>query len=195
MRFKGVSLAAAAVLSVTAVAGAVLPAASADAATTVTFKLCNLEGNVTTTYGCAEAHGNDAEVTIQSTSDTSLTNFEQVAVGNDGCIASASGISMCPATPFLLEQPTTGECLEYDATDSATVVRMQACDSSKASQQWYTLDNGPIAVQLQNGQATTAADGTHECLEGTEVDGFGAGLSISPCTDLYAGENWVAEIN
>ena len=126
--------------------------------------LCNLNGSQTGIYGCAMSHGSLHAVTLVAPSTSSLTNF-----GYD-------------TSTHQFKQESTDLCLEYNARSATYPVRMDTCVSGRASQEWY---EGLTDLQLLNDYSLT-------CLEGSEVIGFGNPLTMSPCSNYYNGQNWVA---
>jgi hypothetical protein len=121
-------------------------------------------------YGCAMSNGNLRAVTLDSPGTSNLTNF------------------FYDSSTGQIVQSNTLECLEYNASSTTYPVRMDTCVSGRSSQYWYKGPN-PNGLQLQN-LGATLNDNVAECLEGSEVIGFGKPLTMAKCSDNYNGENW-----
>jgi hypothetical protein len=126
------------------------------------FELCN-EKTSDSYYGCAQANGDLHAVTLVSPYGNTLLSYN--------------------STTYQFQQSGTDLCLEYNSGSSTYPVRMDTCNSSRVSQEWYSPLGGS-SYEIMNGYSGT-------CLEGSEENGFGNPLTMSSCANDYGGEMWI----
>jgi Ricin-type beta-trefoil lectin domain len=168
----------AATFSAAILVGMTIPAASASAASlressslvtsgidSTPNTLCNTQAGGSA-YGCILSRGYAKAVVLDQ--PPSGTDFYAVLV--------AVGEHY-----YQIQQNGTDLCLNWNPDSGSYPVNMNTCGDS--ADQWWYLNTGTSGRQIKN-------YGSGTCLEGSETDGYGDPLTMSPCGDNYSGENW-----